>query len=98
MAGSPTWGKISTGIRRTARNANRAIVISATSTVIGRLSAARTNRMLPLSSLAGLEQKRLNISSHGCDFEQAPPDAQASQRVIYLRLCQQALRLGDFID
>src|SRR5579863_978449 len=50
MAGSPTWGKISTGIRRTARYANSAIATSATTTVMGRLSAARTSRIRPLSA------------------------------------------------
>src|ERR1022692_2658029 len=46
MAGSPTCGKISTGMRRTARMAHRAMAINATTTVSGLRSAARTRRML----------------------------------------------------
>src|ERR1035441_3019638 len=46
MAGSPTCGKISTGMRRTARTAHRAMAINATTTVSGRRRAARTMRML----------------------------------------------------
>src|ERR1039458_7643951 len=43
MAGSPTCGKISTGMRRTARTAHRAMAISATTTVSGLRSAASTS-------------------------------------------------------
>src|SRR5450755_4751601 len=99
MAGSPTCGKMSTGIRRTARSAKSAIAIRATTTVMGRLSAARTNRMHPLAaSLAGLQKKRLKIAGRGCNLQQAAPYTQPSQRVVDLRLCEQALGFRHFID
>src|ERR1017187_9162139 len=47
MAGSPTCGKISTGMRRTARTAHSAMAIKATTTVSGLRRAARTRRILP---------------------------------------------------
>ena len=59
-----------------------AMAISATTTVIGRLRAARTRRMVHLSrSLAGLGKERLNVSGRGGDASkprQTPSRASAS--------------------
>src|SRR6266852_2201844 len=46
MAGSPTCGKISTGIRLSASSEHSATASTAMRIVMGRLRAARTSRML----------------------------------------------------
>src|ERR1017187_9783004 len=80
-------------MRSRASTAQRAMAISATTTVIGLLRAARTRRMgLP----PGLGNKRMNIAGGGGHAQQSAPDGEAGQRVVDLGLGEQALRLGDF--
>ena len=70
-----------------------------TTTVIGRLRAARTKRIFHLSkSLTRLGNERLNVSRSSSDAEQRPPDAETGQRIIDLGLGQQALSFRDLID
>src|SRR5579863_7226318 len=100
MAGSPTCGKMSTGMRWAASTAPRAIAISATTTVIGLPRAARTKRIVraPLASLRCLSEKRLNVAARRLELQARAPHAQARQSVVDLSLNQQALRLSDIID
>src|ERR1035441_5954011 len=100
MAGSPTWGKISTGIRSTASSAHRAMAIRAMTTVTGRLRAANTRRMVHLfgQSLTGLGEEGLKIAAGRRDFEQRAPDVQAGQSVVDLSLHEQPLSLRHVID
>src|ERR1019366_7709129 len=94
MAGSPTWGKMSAGMRSSASTAQRAIAVRATTTVNGLLSAAKTRRML----LTCLRQEWLNVSGGGGHREQPAPDAEPGQRVVDIGLREQALRFGYLID
>src|ERR1019366_2402479 len=94
MAGSPTWGKMSAGIRFSASTAQSAIAMRATTTVNGLLSAAKTRRML----LTCLRQEWLNVSGGGGHREQPAPDAEPGQRVVDFGLREQALRFGYLID
>src|ERR1700733_6728743 len=99
MAGSPTLGKISTGIRCTANTADRAMAISPTTTVIGRPRAAKTKRMGHSStSLTGVEHERLKVTGRAGDAEQSPPDTQTGQRIIDLGLGQEPLGFSDLVD
>src|ERR1035437_402685 len=94
MAGSPTWGKMSAGMRSSASTAQRAIAIRATTTVNGLLSAAKTRRML----LTCLRQEWLNVSGGGGHREQPAPDAEAGQRIVDFGLREQALRFRYLLD
>src|SRR5271157_158860 len=94
MAGSPTWGKMSAGMRSSASTAQRAIAMSATTTVNGRLRAAKTRRML----LTCLRKEWLNVSSRGSHSQQPAPDAEPGQRIVDFGLREQALRFGYLID
>src|ERR1700680_1673877 len=100
MAGSPTLGKMSTGIRRAARNAKSARETNATTTVTGRPSEARTKRMFHFlwKSLAGLGDEWLNVSRGGSDSEQPAPDTETGKRIVNLGLREQPLRFRDLID
>src|SRR5579859_5984310 len=100
MAGSPTFGKMSTGMRSAASVANNAMATNATTMVMGRLSAAKTKRMFPSSSesLARLHDKRLNVARRGGDCEQGAPDGETGQSVVDLGLSEQTLGFGDFVD
>src|SRR5579864_5251198 len=94
MAGSPTCGKISTGMRRMASAAQSAMATRATTTVIGLDRAARTRRTMfsPRDgSLAYLDDKGLNIPGGGGDAQQAAPDAESRQCVVDLGLREQPL-------
>src|SRR5215831_17700868 len=102
MAGSPTWGKISTGIRCTASIDASATAINTTTTVSGRLSASKTSPrhfknspFLQISLLTRICQKRLNVSRHCRHAKQSAPDVEPGQAVIDLSLSQKALSLGD---
>src|ERR1035437_389815 len=94
MAGSPTWGKMSAGMRSSASTAQSAIAMSATTTVNGLLRAAKTRRML----LTCLRQEWLNVSGRGGHSQQAAPDAEAGQRIVDFGLREQALRFRYLID
>src|SRR5690348_1191352 len=100
MAGSPTFGKISTGMRSTARKAASAMAINATRTVTGRRRAAKTRRMfhLPGNSLAGLREERLDVAGCGGHSKQRAPHAEPGESIIDLGLSQQPLRFGYFVD
>src|ERR1039458_8301002 len=101
MAGSPTCGKISIGMRSTARTAQSAIAIRATITVIGLLSAARTRRMIPASwrhSLACLGQEGPDVAARGSHAEQSPPGSQQRQRIVYFGLREEPLRFRHVVD
>src|SRR5215470_7006282 len=100
MAGSPTCGKISTGIRFNASTAQSATATSATTTVKGRERAANTRRMFRLraNSSARLRYKWLNISRGSGDAEQATPHAEPGQYIINLGLGKQSLGFGHFVD
>src|ERR1035438_4170483 len=99
MAGSPTCGKISTGIRRSASAAHKAMAISATTTVNGRDRAAKTRRMLFFrGSPRGLRDEGLNTAGRGRNAKQTAPDVEPGKRVVDFSLRQQPLRFGDLID
>src|SRR4051812_22981686 len=90
---------MSTAMRRAATNANSASATSATTTVMGRLRAPKTKRMLyPRGSLAHLSNERLNIASGRRNPEQATPHSESGQHVVNLSLREQSLRFGDGID
>src|ERR1019366_5666348 len=86
--------------------ANKATATSATTTVMGRESAARTARMGPPAwtadkcrgSLICLRQKRRQISCDRGEAEQSAPHTEPSQGIVHLGLSQQALRVGNFGD
>src|SRR5690242_5145013 len=101
MAGSPTCGKISTGMRRTARTAHNAMAMSATMTVMGRPRAARTRRIWGTlrsherergtqecvrHSFAGLRYEWLDVAGGGSDGQQGAPDTEPGERVVDLGL------------
>src|SRR5579864_6438175 len=96
MAGSPTCGKMSTGMRLTASVAHSAIAIRATTTVNGRLRAARTRRMT--SSLARLHHERLDIAGRSRNLKQPAPHTQARESVVNFGLREQPLGFGDLVD
>ena len=101
MAGSPTCGKMSTGMRSMARIAQSATARSANTTVTGRESEPKTKRMdsrFPGASSPRLGQEGPDIARRRRDGEQPAPDAQPGQCVVDLRLRQQALGVGDFGD
>jgi hypothetical protein len=98
MAGSPTWGKISTGIRLNANSAQSATATKATTTVIGRDRAARTRRIFCflgfcslIRSLHSLQQKWLNVACSRGDPEKPTPYAEAGQNVVNFSLGQKPL-------
>src|SRR5271167_571872 len=93
MAGSPTCGKMSTGMRFRAKAAQSATANSAATTVNGRERAVKTRRMLP----ARLRHERLNISGRGGDSQQASPDGEARQNVVDFRLREQPLGFGQLV-
>src|SRR5262245_49518020 len=95
MAGSPPFGKISTGMRWRARTAHSAIAISATTTVMGRVSAANTRR---IASPSNLYNEGLNIARGRRNSEQTAPDPQPRESVIDLGLGEQALRIGYLVN
>src|SRR5471030_3122085 len=97
MAGSPTCGKMSTGIRCTASTAHNATAINATTTVKGLVRAAKTRRMI-LHSSAGFCREGPDISRRRSHAKQAAPDAEARQRVVNLRLGQQTLGFRYLVD
>src|SRR6184192_3810321 len=97
MAGAPRFGKISTGIRRNAKNAQRAIATTATSAETGRLSAASTNRMSP-SLFPHQPQERCQIAFRSGHAQQSSPDAQTRKRIVDLCLREETLRLSHFAD
>src|SRR5580704_12084707 len=98
MAGSPTCGKISTGMRWMASAAQRAIAMRATITVIGLVRAASTRRMVFLLSIAYFRNEWLDISSGRGDAQQTTPDSEPCQRVVDLGLREQPLSLRHFVD
>src|ERR1035441_8090469 len=101
MAGSPTCGKMSMGMRRTARTAHRAIAIKATTTVMGLLRAARTRRMMPAPSrhsLACLGDEGPDVPGCGSHAEQSPPDSQPRQRFVNFSLREEPLGLRHLVD
>src|SRR5580704_17350905 len=95
MAGSPTCGKISTGMRWIASAAQRAIAMRATTTVIGLVRAARTRRMV---LLARLRNEWLDISGGRGDAQQTAPDSQPRQRIVDLGLREKPLGFRHFVD
>src|SRR5471030_773592 len=97
MAGSPTCGKMSTGIRCTASTAHSATAINATTTVKGLVRAAKTRRMI-LHSSAGFCREGPYISRRRRHAKQAAPHAEPCQRVVNLRLGQQALGFRYLVD
>src|SRR5713101_7554215 len=98
MAGSPPLGKMSTDIRSSARTAQSAMAIRATTTVIGLVRAARTTRIFSDSSLAGLGNERLNVPGCCGDTEQPAPDAETRECIIDFCLGQQPLGVGHLVD
>src|SRR5579863_9214464 len=98
MAGSPTWGKISTGMRLSARPAQRAIARRATTTVMGRERAASTSFIRTRLSFGGLGDKRLEVARGGCDAEKATPDGEACEGVVDLGLREEALGFGYVVN
>src|ERR1035437_7955219 len=85
---------MSAGMRSSASTAQSAIAIRATTTVNGRLRAAKTRRML----LTCLRQEWLNVSGGGGHSQQPAPDAEAGQRVVDFGLREEALRFRYLID
>src|ERR1039457_1296258 len=104
MAGSPTCGKMSIGIRWIARIEHNATAMMATTTVMGRERASRTRRIcwLPVAqwarSLTHLREERLKIASGRRDAQQAAPDSQTGQCFVDLGLREQPLRLRHLVD
>src|ERR1017187_2127627 len=101
IAGSPTCGKMSIGMRSTASTAQRAIAIKATTTVIGLLRAARTRRIWPAPSrhsLACLGDEGPDVTGCGSHAEQSPPDSQPRQRFVNFSLREEPLGLRHLVD
>src|SRR4051794_18089479 len=95
MAGAPRFGKMSTRIRCKARTAQSAMARTATTTEMGRRSAAMTNRMRT-SLFPNRRQEWGQITLRGGHSEQCSPDTEFGQGVVDFRLCKQALRIGHF--
>src|ERR1035437_6023013 len=85
---------MSAGMRSSASTAQSAIAIRATTTVNGRLRAAKTRRML----LTCLRQEWLNVSGRGGHSQQPAPDTEAGQRIVDFGLREQVLRFRYLID
>src|SRR6476620_4302424 len=100
MAGSPTCGKISAGMRMTARMAQRAMATSATTTVMGRVRAARTSLTGTIAlrrheclrhkkSLGHLGEERADIAGGGGDSQEGAPYGKAGEGVVDFGLRQE---------
>src|SRR5208283_3797391 len=101
MAGSPTWGKMSTGIRVKARTAQSAMATKATTTVNGLDRAANTKRILSCfrgQSSHHLRDEGFNVSRCSRYAQESSPHAQAGQNIVNFRLSEKPLCFGNLID
>src|SRR5574337_606065 len=100
MTGRLGLGKMSTGIRVSARIEDRAMLMTATRMVIGRRIAALMSHMLSSPACRPLQllQKRLEIALHLCGDQHRPPYADSGNGIIGLGLCEQPLRFSNLDD
>src|SRR5476649_786069 len=99
MTGRFRSGKMSARMRLTAKTAVSARAITATTTVIGRRSAARINHMAQAPDLRMNEaQKRREAPLRHRLRQQRPPHVHARELILHLRLRQKTLRIGDLDD
>src|SRR5579872_7231735 len=98
MTGRSRSGKMSARMRLTANTARPATARTATSTVIGRRSAARISHMgSARSPLKQIEQRR-EIAARDRFPEQRTPHVDTGQLVLRLGLREQTLRVCDSDD
>src|SRR6478609_6459594 len=98
MTGRSRSGKMSIRMRLTANAAVRATAITATSTVIGRRSAARMSHMHELLGLPEDGEEGTEIALCDRRGQQCAPDLDARELILHFRLREQALGVGHFDD
>src|SRR5437773_8755567 len=84
---------MSTGMRWKASTEASATAMSAMTTVTGRRSASKTNRIL-FYSLLDLIKKRLNVPGRYSRAQHGAPHTEARKGIVDLRLREQALRIS----
>src|SRR5215212_10695412 len=98
MTGRSRSGKMSARIRLTANEADRAMAIAATRTVIGRRRAARISHMSGPSCAPEAFDERRHVTRRDRLGEGGPPHVDLRRPLLVLGLRQQVLRLGDLDD
>src|SRR5690349_7359440 len=98
MTGRSRSGKMSMRIRVTATTAVSATAITATRTVTGRRSAARTSHMPDSLRLTSEVHERPEVTPGNGNGQQRQPDVHARELILHFGRRQQALRVGDLDD
>src|SRR3954462_15849426 len=100
MTGRSRSGKMSARIRLTAKNAVSATAMTATRMVTGRRRAARISHIGSTSSRgrAQVGEKRGQRALRRRLRQQRAPHVDPRELILYFRLRQEALGVGDFAD
>src|SRR5574337_1729033 len=100
MTGRLRLGKISTGIRVSARIEDKAMLMTATRIVIGRRIAALMSHILPSPVCRQLQllQKRLEITLNLRGNQHRPPHTNSGDGIIGLSLGKQSLGFSNLYD